>query len=461
MSFSSSSSSSLPPLSRAIGRVLARAAFADLPNGSGSGVRLVLPDVDDVGVGGAALDGTATTAMTAKSNRVCCHPIYVEGAAASANASSDTAADNAEDEATLARRISDFLLAPSSAYGSLPPLTFFQRPGGVMLLAKSLVATRPVPRLRQNDMDSPDMTFTANFGMSSQELMNLLLTGRASSNVFDGVLDVGGMPMKGVRDRSNVGYLTVVEALRYVQVGTFLKTPVCPIWVVGSTSHFSVLFAFEDRCIRESNSDQILERCRRSFTQADPDNCGYICVTRLESVLSVLDLFPRLVTNHDQLRRFSEKIEMPGAGVILWEEFWRAVSRLLTGASLDSILESGAVGPTVLPAVGGGGGAMGASLSESPPLFSSSFERLGDSFVLYHYNGLRGGSVSPVTVTRLTAEDAVGASVALHAASATSAPQSGSSGRSSSSGENLEDVIRTRWPSARFNWSGGRPPSID
>jgi len=45
--------------------------------------------------------------------------------------------------------------------------------------------------------------------------------------------------------RSSVGYLTHLEALRYCQVGNFLKVPAFPIWVLGSTSHFTVLFSLD------------------------------------------------------------------------------------------------------------------------------------------------------------------------------------------------------------------------
>jgi ubiquitin carboxyl-terminal hydrolase MINDY-3/4 len=64
------------------------------------------------------------------------------------------------------------------------------------------------------------------FGHCTQELMNLLLTGEASSNVFDGqipMLEDGGagadqLMLKGVRGRADVGYLSQLESLRYCEV---------------------------------------------------------------------------------------------------------------------------------------------------------------------------------------------------------------------------------------------------
>lgn len=84
--------------------------------------------------------------------------------------------------------------------------------------------------------------------------MNLLLIGEAVSNVFDGNLKMdesstdsspssSSLMLKGVSHQSDIGYLTQLEALRYCQVGSYLKFPLYPIWVIGSSSHFTVLFS--------------------------------------------------------------------------------------------------------------------------------------------------------------------------------------------------------------------------
>jgi hypothetical protein len=58
------------------------------------------------------------------------------------------------------------------------------------------------------------------FGHCNQELINLLLTGRATSNVIDGEMELGdsGLRLRGVYQRSSIGYLTQLEALRYCEV---------------------------------------------------------------------------------------------------------------------------------------------------------------------------------------------------------------------------------------------------
>lgn len=54
--------------------------------------------------------------------------------------------------------------------------------------------------------------------------MNLLLTGEATSNIMDGSVTMApGLVVKGVSGRSDCGYLTHLEALRYCVVGEYLK----------------------------------------------------------------------------------------------------------------------------------------------------------------------------------------------------------------------------------------------
>jgi ubiquitin carboxyl-terminal hydrolase MINDY-3/4 len=71
----------------------------------------------------------------------------------------------------LAHAIAQFLLETNA-------LSWFQRPGGVLLFLLNLVQTRTLPII-QSDMDDPTNKVTSNFGHCSQELINLLLTGQS------------------------------------------------------------------------------------------------------------------------------------------------------------------------------------------------------------------------------------------------------------------------------------------
>ncbi len=119
------------------------------------------------------------------------------------------------------------------------------------------------------------------------------LAGQASSNVFDGNRDLDGSKLRGVARRCKLGLLTLFEWYKYVevssgermqrrggyvfhhsttlaerscerrirpsslillprsfhrrQVGSHLKTPELPFWVVCYESHFTVLFGADAR----------------------------------------------------------------------------------------------------------------------------------------------------------------------------------------------------------------------
>jgi len=120
---------------------------------------------------------------------------------------------------------------------------FTEREGpGVIAFVYSVLLTRGIADVHA-DMDAPTNTILGPHKYCSQELVNLLLVGRASSNVFDGTMDVGGAPLKGIFSRSTIGYLTLMEKLGYCQVGDNFKNPLYPIWIIYSESHYSVLFA--------------------------------------------------------------------------------------------------------------------------------------------------------------------------------------------------------------------------
>lgn len=494
--------------------------------------------------------------------------------------------DESRDEkiVKLARAVTAFLLDEKEAPGKTAPLECFQRPGGVMLLVVSMVATRGRDVI-QGEMDDPIGTkLTSQFGHCGQELINLLLTGQAVSNVFDNTLTPSGeLTCRGIQHWPNIGYLSQLESLRYCEVGGYYKSPHFPIWVVGSTSHFTVLFG-DANCLKESESDMLLEKCRRAFKAVEGgEENGFISSQNLEKVLTTLGV--NLGGEH-YYSTLAASLEVSDAGIILWDDFWKATSRLMTGATVEQVLnDAPAIGPSKNTAtdndippllltngegvsehdldrkpaamtanaapvesdeelakrlstqwefeakpsasaaasapaaraspmeiepttlsdeelarkmqaewdaeVSGGGteSSVGAVAgSQGSPAWSNfldtnssiatpdmtpmgsvedsqnpqcgntkeqgpklDFEKYGDSFSLYHYNGLRGGTLTPFRVTRLSAEEAVGASIALNR---------GNNSHSGGSGD-LEDVVRTKWPSCMINWLGQRPPFID
>ncbi|XP_061072511.1 inactive ubiquitin carboxyl-terminal hydrolase MINDY-4B [Conger conger] len=126
---------------------------------------------------------------------------------------------------------------------------------GVILFLYSLIFSRTLERLSE-DLDSTTSHLLhlslGNF-VCRQALMNLLLTGRASPNTFNGTLqhdEQGGpldRPLHGVLARSDVGYLhwsrEQVQHSQLPAVGSMLKTPKFPIWVCSINGTYSVLFS--------------------------------------------------------------------------------------------------------------------------------------------------------------------------------------------------------------------------
>lgn len=276
--------------------------------------------------------------------------------------------------------------------------------------------------------------------------------------------------------------------MRYLEVGGYYKTPQFPIWVVGSTSHFTVLFG-DANCLKESKSDILLERVRRAFKAMDGgEENGFIRTGQLKDFLQRIDLLDKIGPHG--VATLSATMEVPGADIILWEELWKRVSRLMTGASLEAILEWDG---SPLPKGNRSNPQASSTTSSTPsqPISDEDYARrlhaewngqnpqsaaptvptetpqstkqpgmetFGQTFQLYHYNGLRGGFMKPFRVTRLTADEAIGASVSLGTSSNSTG---GGGGLAMPSEGGLEDVLRTKWPSCKINWLNTGPPSID
>uniref|UniRef100_A0A6J0SRG7 Ubiquitin carboxyl-terminal hydrolase MINDY n=1 Tax=Pogona vitticeps TaxID=103695 RepID=A0A6J0SRG7_9SAUR len=125
---------------------------------------------------------------------------------------------------------------------------------GVILFLYSLLFSRTFERL-QKDMDyTATHLLQCRLGhfICGQAVLNLILTGRASPHVFNGLqkLEIEGSMQKvlhGVLSRSDVGYLhwskEEMEHDRSLQVGSMLKTPKLPIWLCNINGIYSVLFS--------------------------------------------------------------------------------------------------------------------------------------------------------------------------------------------------------------------------
>ncbi|XP_052000114.1 ubiquitin carboxyl-terminal hydrolase MINDY-3 isoform X2 [Xyrauchen texanus] len=185
---------------------------------------------------------------------------------------------------------------------------------GVLLFLYSVILTKGIENIKNEIEDTSEPLIDPVYGHGSQSLINLLVTGHAVSNVWDGDRECSGMKLHGIHRQASVGFLTLMESLRYCKVGAFLKSPKFPIWILGSETHLSVFFTKEMALVApESPSEQ----ARRVFQTFDPEDNGFIPDTLLEDVMKALDL----VSEPDYVNLMKSKLDPEGLGIILLGQF--------------------------------------------------------------------------------------------------------------------------------------------
>ncbi|XP_043829515.1 ubiquitin carboxyl-terminal hydrolase MINDY-3-like [Dromiciops gliroides] len=185
---------------------------------------------------------------------------------------------------------------------------------GVLLFLYSVILTKGIENIKNEIEDSAEPLIDPVYGYGSQSLINLLLTGHAVSNVWDGDKECSGMKLLGIHKQATVGFLTLMESLSYCKVGSYLKSPKFPIWIVGSETHLTVLFAKDMALVAPETPS---EQARRIFQTYDPEDNGFILDTLLEDVMKALDL----VSDPDYVNIMKNKLDPEGLGIILLGPF--------------------------------------------------------------------------------------------------------------------------------------------
>ena len=94
-------------------------------------------------------------------------------------------------------------------------------------------------------MDDKGNKLMGMHGYCTQEMVNLLIHGRAVSNVFNDYVSLDNLILRGPNKRNDIGLLSLFEHYKSCEVGSYYKTPKYPIWVICSESHFSLIFALK------------------------------------------------------------------------------------------------------------------------------------------------------------------------------------------------------------------------
>ncbi|XP_071555694.1 ubiquitin carboxyl-terminal hydrolase MINDY-3 homolog isoform X1 [Temnothorax nylanderi] len=185
---------------------------------------------------------------------------------------------------------------------------------GILLLLYTVMCTKGVSEICFEMSDPTEPMIDSTYGYGSQSLINLMLTGRAVSHVWDHDQDISGLKLRGIDKQNTVGFLTLLEHLRYCEVGTFLKSPSHPIWVLGSDTHLTVLFSTEKRLVSPETPS---EQARRIFKRFDPEGNNFIAANLLQDVLAELGL----VADAEYVDIMRKKLDGENLGIILLASF--------------------------------------------------------------------------------------------------------------------------------------------
>lgn len=194
-------------------------------------------------------------------------------------------------------------------------------PCGVLSFVCSVLLTRLVSKIKE-DMDDVSTPLIGRFGHCSQELVNLMLIGEATSNVFDGTRWLGddpstGLLVKGVdSDRVGVpviGFLSELEPMRYLAVGSLYKYPEFPIWVLGSPTHYTLIFSTCRADSQLSEEASLEQQAKKIFVDNSIDEGGLAMASQLNVMLEAMGI--------NQSKFAEAQREIVREDVILWEDF--------------------------------------------------------------------------------------------------------------------------------------------
>lgn len=115
-------------------------------------------------------------------------------------------------------------------------------------------------------------------------------------------------------NRQQYFFLTLMESLRCCEVGSYLKSPKFPVWILGSEANLTVFFAKD---LAHDVPKGPSEQARRVFQMYEPENNGFIPDTLLEDIMKCLDL----VSGPDYVNLAKIKLGPEGLGIILASPF--------------------------------------------------------------------------------------------------------------------------------------------
>jgi len=178
----------------------------------------------------------------------------------------------------------------------------------------SVVLTKGPNSIISERQDMEESLIDPVHGHGSQSLINLLLTGSATQNVFDGNKDLCGLQLSGISSQSSIGFLSYLECLRYLEVGKYLKSPEWPVWLLGSETHLTVLFSRDMNLVGPPSERDV---ARDKFTTIDKESAGFIPIDKLKELMSLLNLF----AEDPYVDIMKTKLDPDNLGIVLLPQF--------------------------------------------------------------------------------------------------------------------------------------------
>lgn len=193
-------------------------------------------------------------------------------------------------------------------------------PGGLLLFLYSCVFTKTPQAIEQEIgflVDNIQLIEPVH-GHGEQSMLNLLLFGVATSNVFDGIRDLGGLIMTGLENRSKIGFLSLHEAYKSLEVGDNLKNPIYPIWVLSSETHFTVLWTDGKKMTNEDmETVSKRQKLKQNLLQFEQDGGGFFKTEELKNVMASCEL----MSEEEYINFVKSELDSDDLGIIMINKF--------------------------------------------------------------------------------------------------------------------------------------------
>jgi ubiquitin carboxyl-terminal hydrolase MINDY-3/4 len=116
--------------------------------------------------------------------------------------------------------------------------------------------------------------------------------------------------LQGIPKQSTIGFLTIMEYLRYCEVGWNLKNPKAPIWILASETHLTVFFSKELSLVQSDDTNR--QNAKKKFQFYDPNENGFVKTEDLESLMNSLDL----LTDKEYIDIIKKNLDNENLGII-------------------------------------------------------------------------------------------------------------------------------------------------